>query len=241
MLLILALVAVLAGGIASVAGFGIGSVMTPVMTMESKASVAVAAVSIPHFIATAYRLWLVRTHLDKQLLKSFGVMSAVGGLGGAVISFFVSSRWLELLLALLLLFVGIGGLAGYTKKLRFTGPAAWAAGVVSGLLGGLVGNQGGLRAGAMLGLGISRDAFVATATATGLIVDAARMPVYFALHGKELQTLVPEIVVMSAFVVVGTFFGMRVLRQIPEHRFLTVVSLLLIGLAVWLIAKGPIP
>src|SRR5687768_3080282 len=110
------------------------------MAMESKASLAVVAVSIPHVVATAYRLWLVRTHIDLKLLRSFGVMSAVGGLGGAALGFFLDSRWLELVLAGLLLFVGLGGLVGYTKKLRFSGPAAWAAGVVSGFLGGLVGN-----------------------------------------------------------------------------------------------------
>jgi uncharacterized protein len=240
-LLILAIAALIAGGIASIAGFGIGSVMTPVLAMEHKATVAVAAVSIPHFVATAYRLWLVRAHVDLKLLKAFGVMSAVGGLAGAALGFFLGSRWLELVLAGLLLFVGLGGLLGYTKKLRFTGPAAWAAGVVSGFLGGLVGNQGGLRAGAMLGLGVSRDAFMATATATGLIVDAARMPVYFALYGKELATVVPEILVMTAAVVAGTFLGIKVLRRIPEERFLSVVSVLLIALSIWLVAKGPMP
>lgn len=236
---ILTIAAIVAGGIASIAGFGIGSVLTPALAMETKASLAVAAISIPHFIATAYRLWLVRAHIDLQLLKSFGLMSAIGGLGGAALGFFIGSRALELVLAVLLFFVGLGGILGYSKKLRFTGSAAWLAGVVSGFLGGLVGNQGGLRAGAMLGLGISRDAFVATATATGLIVDAARMPVYFALYGRDLITLLPEIAFMTVGVLVGTFLGMKVLRRIPQEKFMTVVSLLLICLAIWLVAKGP--
>ena len=180
MLLGLALVAILAGGIAAVAGFGIGSLLTPAFALQVPAKVAVAAVSIPHVLATGYRFWLLREHLDRKLLLSFGAMSAVGGLLGALANTVAASRALEVVLALLLLFVGLGGLAGWTSKLRFTGIWAWGAGLVSGFLGGLVGNQGGLRSGAMLGLGVSRDAFVATATATALIVDAARMPVYVA-------------------------------------------------------------
>lgn len=237
LLALLAVCALIAGGIASVSGFGIGSVLTPVLSASVPAKVAVAAVSIPHFVATSYRLWLVRDHVDKRLLKSFGLMSAAGGLAGAVAAQSVASRGLEIVLASLLAFVGVGGLLGWTKSLKFEGPWAWIAGGVSGFLGGLVGNQGGLRAGAMTGLGVSREAFVATATATGLIVDAARMPVYFVAQWRNLLPLWPQLLVMSVGVMAGTLLGMQVLRRIPEHRFLQVVSALLIALAFWLVVK----
>jgi uncharacterized membrane protein YfcA len=237
-LVVVALAAIIAGGIASIAGFGIGSVLTPTLASQISAGIAVACVSIPHLIATAFRLWIVREHIDYRVLKSFGAMSAIGGLVGAAVGTMVSARWLEIVLAVLLLFVGIGGLLGWTKKMKFIGPSAWIAGGISGFLGGLVGNQGGLRAGAMTGIGVSRDAFVATATATGLIVDLARMPVYFAAYWQEILELWQWIVVMTGGVIVGTILGIKILRRIPENRFMTVVSVLLIALGVWLIAKG---
>ena len=40
----------------------------------------------------------------------------------------------------------------------------------------------------MLGFDVPRHAFVATATAVGLIVDGARMPVYLVTEG-EVQSL----------------------------------------------------
>jgi uncharacterized membrane protein YfcA len=123
------------------------------------------------------------------------------------------------------------------KKLRFEGVWAWATGAISGFLGGLVGNQGGLRAGAMLGLGVSRDAFIATATATGLIVDFARMPVYFVGQWDELQRMWPTLAVMASGVLVGTKVGTQVLRKIPEAAFNRVVAVLLLGLGVWLLLK----
>lgn len=236
--LVVSLAAIIAGGIASIAGFGIGSVLTPTLTMQMAASLAVACVLIPHLVATALRLWLVRSNIDFKVLKSFGAMSAAGGLAGAAVGTAISARWLEVVLAILLLFVGVGGLLGWTKRLKFDGPAAWAAGGVSGFLGGLVGNQGGLRAGAMTGIGVSRDAFVATATATGLIVDLARMPVYFYAYGAEILDQWKWVAMMTAGVVLGTVGGMQVLRRIPENRFMTVVSVLLIALGAWLIAKG---
>ena len=47
--------AVLAGVVASVAGFGIGSLLTPVLGFEVGTKLAVAAVSIPHVAGTAIR------------------------------------------------------------------------------------------------------------------------------------------------------------------------------------------
>jgi uncharacterized membrane protein YfcA len=70
--------------------------------------------------------------------------------------------------------------------MRFRGSAAWIAGALSGLLGGLVGNQGGLRSAALLGFDLSKRSFVATATAVGLLVDGARMPVYVVTQAQDM-------------------------------------------------------
>lgn len=234
---LLALAALLAGAIAAVAAFGIGSILTPLMTTLVSAKLAVASVSIPHFLATAYRFWLIREHVDRRVLLSFGVMSAAGGLVGALLDSVATARTLELVLASLLLFVGVAVMFGWNKRIRFQGPWAWIAGGVSGFLGGLVGNQGGLRAGAMTGLGVSRDAFVATATATGLIVDAARMPIYIAGRWQGLVALWPYILLMVVGVSIGTLVGTAVLHKIPEAIFLRVVSVLLLALSLWLFLK----
>src|ERR1700687_339952 len=174
---IFALVAILSGALAAVAGFGIGSILTPLLALETGTKIAVAAVSIPHFVATGLRFWLVRRHVDRRVLWSFGLTSAAGGLLGALLFTRFHNRALTFLLAALLVFAGIMGLLGLAQRLRFKGFAAWVAGALSGVFGGLVGNQGGIRSAAMLGLQVPRDAFIATSTAIGLMVDVARMPV----------------------------------------------------------------
>jgi uncharacterized protein len=52
---IVAVVAALAGGIASIAGFGIGSLPTPLVTSQYGMKTAVGAVAISHLIATILR------------------------------------------------------------------------------------------------------------------------------------------------------------------------------------------
>ena len=225
-------VAVLAGAIASVSGFGIGSLLTPTLALQLDPRLAVAAVSIPHLAGTAIRFWMLRRYTDVTVLMRFGSMSALGALIGAVAGAYARPDALRLLLGVLLVFVGAGELAGWTRRMRFDGGSAWAAGAVSGLFGGLVGNQGGLRAAAMLGFQLSKSAFVATATAIALVVDGARMPVYAWTDGARLAAIAPLIALATGGVVAGTLAGHHILAGVPERLFRTIVALLLLALGV---------
>ncbi|HJZ55311.1 MAG TPA: sulfite exporter TauE/SafE family protein, partial [Gemmataceae bacterium] len=120
---------------------------------------------------------------------------------------------------------------------RFRGWVGWVAGAVSGFLGGLVGNQGGIRSVAMLGFDVPRHAFVATATAVGLIVDGARLPVYLATQGKEIADRWPLLVAATTGAVVGTLAGERLLRRIPEP----VYRRLVVGAGPWSLGRQDRP
>jgi uncharacterized protein len=229
---------IVAGAVASVAGFGIGSLLTPVFVTQVATQVAVAAVSIPHVVGTATRLWLLRGQIDRHLLVRFGLTSAAGGLTGALLQARTGSAGLTVLFGSLLLFVAASELTGLSKRMRFRGAAAWIAGALSGLLGGMVGNQGGIRSAAMLGVDVPRQAFVGTATAVALIVDGARLPVYLATTGDELLALWPTIAFATVGVICGTLFGHRVLMQIPEERFRPTVAVLLAILGATMLIVG---
>jgi len=228
-----AAMAIIAGAIASVAGFGVGSILTPLIALQYGTKLAVSAVSVPHAIATAIRFWKIRGQVDRRVFFGFGLLNAAGALAGALAHNRMNSPVLSRALGALLLFAGILGVTGYAEKLRFGRLASRAAGVASGAFGGLVGNQGSIRSAALLGLGVHRDAFVATATATALAVDAVRMPIYIATGWQKMLDAWPVIVCAIAGVVAGTLAGVRILRRIPEKAFRRTVSaiLLVIGIA----------
>ena len=234
--LVFALVAALAGAIASVAGFGIGSLLTPLLAVKTGTKIAVAAVSVPHLLATAIRFWMLRQHVDKRILLSFGLTSAAGGLLGALLHTSATSGALHFVLAGLLVFAGGMSLLGWAQQLRFPPQIAWIAGALSGLLGGLVGNQGGIRSAAMIGLDVPRESFVATATAAALFVDGARMSVYLATESREVAQLWPLVLLACGGVVVGTIAGKSILQRIPEKIFHRVVGALILALGIAMFA-----
>src|SRR5215469_16546069 len=104
---LLFLAALVAGGIAALAGFGIGSILTPLLALSVGTKQAVVAVSIPHLIATALRFWKLRHHVNRNVLLHFGAASAAGGLLGALLHSRFSSPILAYVLGVLLVFAGI--------------------------------------------------------------------------------------------------------------------------------------
>jgi uncharacterized membrane protein YfcA len=237
-LTIIFLVACLSGIMAAVSGFGIGSLLTPLLSIQMGMSTAVAAVALPHAIATALRWWRLRAHVDSRVVRSFGILSAVGGLAGALLYARPGGRTLTIVLGMLLLLTALAGITEWTSRVRVSGPVSATMGFLSGFFGGVAGNQGGLRSGALMSFALSPRAFVATATATALMVDAARTPVYLYRAGPTLLTLATPIAVATLGVLAGTLIGERILFGLSPARFRRIVCALIGAIGVWLIVRA---
>jgi uncharacterized membrane protein YfcA len=232
------LMSVIAGAVAAVTGFGIGSLLTPVLALEVDTNVAVAAVAVPHVVGTALRFWLMSGGVNRRVLWSFGLTSAAGGLAGAVLQSRTSATGLTILFGLLLLFAAFAELTGLARRMRFRGVTAWFAGALSGLLGGLVGNQGGIRSAALIAFDLPKEQFVATATAIALFVDGARLPVYLAVEHRAMASLWPWIMLATVGVTAGTLVGARALTTIPQIWFSRVLALVLASLGVAMLSRA---
>lgn len=228
-------VAVLSGATASLVGFGIGSMLTPLLALQIGTDLAVAAVALPHAVATALRCWRLRGAIDWTVLTRFGLLSAAGGLAGALAYSQLDASSLTRVLGALLVLTAIAQLSGLAAHWRPRGVTVGVVGLVSGFFGGIAGNQGGLRAAALTAFSLSPLAFVATSTATGLLVDAARAPVYLYTAGPALRSLWIPIAVATAGVLAGTILGERVLLGMSRDRFSRLVAIAIGLLGLWLL------
>jgi uncharacterized membrane protein YfcA len=233
--LLLAALGVVAGAVATIAGFGIGSLLTPALGAVIGLNTAVAVVAIPHAVATGVRLWTLRRSVDRGVLLSFGLASAAGGLVGALLHATTSDPILTIVLGGLLILAGGLELTGLGRHLSLSGSWATAAGLTSGAFGGLVGNQGGIRSAALLRFDLAPQALVATATATAMLVDLARVPIYLMTSGADLVANARTVVLLTLAVVVGTLFGAPILRRLPEPLFRRLLAVILIGLGLVLL------
>jgi uncharacterized membrane protein YfcA len=231
------LISIVGGAIAAVSGFGIGSVLTPFLLFWFPTAEAVAIVSIPHAVATVVRGYRLRHDVHVPTFKQFGIASAVGGLIGAALQPALASSALSIVLGVLLFTAGVSQLLGRPIPLPATHTWRIVGGALSGAFGGLVGNQGGLRAAALLGFDLDARALVATATASALFVDAARMPIYVFVRGNVLTHTSPYWIAGSVGVIIGTTIGVPILGRIPPALYRTLIATLLMALALVLIAS----
>jgi uncharacterized membrane protein YfcA len=208
--------------------------LTPLLAARFGTPVAVAAVTLPHALATALRCWRLRTNVDWQILKRFGLLSAVGALAGALVYTRLGPTALTRILGGLLLLTSLAQLTGWSSRWKASGPFVAVFGFVSGFFGGVAGNQGGLRSAALIAFQLKPVRFVATATATGLLVDAARTPIYLWHSGPALVALWLPIGVAAVGVVIGTILGERILLGLSPRRFGQVVGLAVGVLGGWL-------
>ncbi len=230
-------VAVVSGATASIVGFGIGSMLTPLLALQLGTDIAVAAVALPHAAATALRCWRLRDEIDWSVLKRFGILSALGGLIGAFAYTRLDADALSRVLGGLLLLTAVAQLAGLASRWQPRGAAVGALGLASGFFGGIAGNQGGLRAAALTSFHLAPPTLVATSTATGLLVDAARAPVYLVTAGGALLVLWIPIAVVTIGVLAGTLLSERILLGTPRDRFARVVALAVGTLGLWLLLE----
>jgi uncharacterized membrane protein YfcA len=235
--LILVIIAIIAGAIASVAGFGIGSLLTPLLAIKTGIGVAVAGVSIAHLCGSSLRLFLLRKYINKRVLLTFGLTSAAGGLIGALLHNTFQNIVLTIIFGCLLVLAGLSGLTGLSGKVRFPGLLSWIAGGLSGLFGGLVGNQGGIRSAALLGFKLEKEQFVATATGIALMVDIARVPVYLAVDWQSITSIWSYFLLAAIGVVVGTLGGKKLLEKIPQPVFNKIVSGIILAVGIWILIQ----
>ena len=228
----------LAGAVASVSGFGIGSLLTPLLMLSMPTAHAVAVLAIPHALGTIIRWLRLRSDVHLPTFRQFGIASAVGGLAGALLQSRLGSPVLTLVLAALLVLAGTSELARRPVPLPQTPFWRLTGGILSGVFGGLVGNQGGIRAAALLGFSLQPRQIVATATASALLVDAARVPIYLVSAGPVIRGATHLWLIASLGVTIGTLIGVPVLGRIPNAVYRRLVGGLLVLLGISLFAAA---
>jgi len=119
----------------------------------------------------------------------------------------------------MLILAGFLGVLQVSERIRVGKNSASIVGLASGFFGGLAGEQGGIRSVALLNFDIEKETFIATATATGLIVDAVRMPIYFLTQPSLVVQFLSILILSTLTVIAGTSAGNIVLKRMPEKSF----------------------
>ena len=195
------------------AGFGLATMITPVVFIWLEPHEAVAVVAIVHGSHNAWKLKVLRESVDSSAVRRFGWALVAGALIGALLNTIVDAEPLLLLVGIALVVLPTLSVTERWTKFRLPETEDRIGGFGSGFFGGLTGHQGALRAMFLQKRLPDKAEYAATAAILALVVDITRIPVYVAMRGWQIldSGLLIAGLVLSA--ILGVQLGKRWLKK----------------------------
>jgi uncharacterized protein len=248
-LVLIAVVAAIASLLTFFTGFGLATILTPVMVLLFPVEIAIALTGIVHLLNNFFKLGLTGRNIDWKTGLRFGLPAIAGAFAGAALllqfsdspalyTYTIGSKEfrimpVKIIIAILMIGFALFELIPALKKIKFKENKIYIGGLVSGFFGGLSGHQGALRSAFLLRSGLSKMAFIATGILIACMVDLTRLSVYFsrmsAINITENITIL-VVAVLSAFI--GAFVGNRLLKKVTLRFVELSVTLMVIAIAI---------
>lgn len=246
------LAALLASCLTFFSGFGLGTLLMPVVALFLPVEVAIAVTAIVHLANNLFKLALVGKKADCSVVWRFGAPAVLAALLGAWLLNMLSGlptlfeyQWLgrEFAVSVVKFIIGVLILAFVWlelsprfAKMSFDARYLPLGGALSGFFGGLSGHQGAFRSMFLIKSGLDSQRFIATGVVLAVLVDVARMLVYgwsFSANTANVQWMMVLSASFSAFV--GAYLGAKLLHKVTLRTIQRLVSVLLVLIGLGLV------
>lgn len=250
--IIILLSAFFAAGLTFFSGFGLATVLTPVLILFFPAPIAISLTAIVHFLNNIFKLILTGRNINKEILLKFGITAMVGAVLGSstlvmiaqknfIISYHLFNHSFKVELVnftigvIILVFVLVEMLPEINKS-SINKNLLPIGGVLSGFFGGLSGHQGAFRSLFLIKCNLSKEQFVATGILIACLVDVIRLSIYGVNFsnmgiGKDINLLF--LTIFSAFL--GSYIANKHMQKITINLIRNIVVGLLLFISLGLI------
>ncbi len=188
------------------AGFGLSTMLTPVVLMLMSPHEAIAVVAVVHGAHNAGKSWSLWKNIDFQAFKRYGIWLILGAVIGAILQNQVPQKPLLGIIGVFLIILPLLTLSKAWKNYRIPEENDRIGGFGSGFMGGLSGHQGALRAMFLTNKLPDKMAYAATASIFALCVDLSRIPVYLFFRSENITSNIE----LTFALVIAALIGVRV-------------------------------
>jgi uncharacterized protein len=250
-ILIIPIITFLLAIITFFSGFGLGTILTPVMMVFFPLDVAIAVTGVIHLSNNVFKLSIIGAKADKNVLIRFGIPSILAAFLGAWLllnfpdlpniytysiyekTFFITP--LKLIIALLLIAFALADLLPSLQKIQFDKSKLPLGGFLSGFFGGFSGHQGALRSAFLIKSGLSKEAYIGTAVVLSTMIDVTRIGVYSSkINSIQIENHYTLVILSIISGILGAFVGNKLLTKITFKMIQIIVAYLLIGISICL-------
>ena len=224
-ILLVTLGAFLAAALTVPAGFGLSTILTPLVLFLLPVHEAVAVVAIVHCAHNAGKYIALKDAVDFNAFRRYGIWLVGGSVVGALLQNQVPNDPLLLLVGIFLVVLPVLTISEKWTGYRIPEANDRLGGFGSGFMGGLSGHQGALRAMFLTTRLPDKMAYAATASVLALCVDLSRIPVYFFFRTEEISNEIPLIVILVISALLGVRVGKKWLQSLKSSQIHNIVML----------------
>ncbi|MBI4592092.1 sulfite exporter TauE/SafE family protein [Candidatus Uhrbacteria bacterium] len=218
--------------VGTVTGFGISTVMLPVLALFLPLPQALLLVGIIHWFGSVWKVVFFREGIDWRLIWLFGLPGVLFSYLGARLVFEISSSTLSFTLGLFLMVYALFLFTHTHFKLSTKNLlTAIIGGGLSGFFAGIFGVGGAIRAAFLSAFDLKKTVFLATAGVIGFVVDSTRLFAYMQDGVRLDPFFLWGLLVFIPTSFLGAYVAKRIVDHIPQNAFRVTVAvfLLLIG------------
>jgi len=253
MLLVIVLASFLASLLTLFSGFGLGTLLMPVVAAFFPVVTAVAITAFVHLLNNLFKLTTLWRDIPWHITLQFGLPALLATIPGAWLLASMSSfapvvvytivgidaavTPIKLVVGILLILFALVEWYSFATRLHIDGRFLPVGGLLSGFFGGLSGHQGAFRSAFLLHAGLDTKAFVACNVAIATLVDVTRLAVY----GLNLPVLMADVepqllaaATLAAFA--GVMAGRAGIHKVTIGLIQKLVALMLLLLGLLLAA-----
>ena len=218
------LLTLLASIIGTLAGFGISTIMVPVLLLILPLPQTLLLTGIIHWFNDIWKLLLFRGGVRWKLLLAFGLPGLVTSFIGSSLTLRIPRDILSKALGIFLIVYVIFIIFNRAFKLSQSLSVAVSGGALTGFSAGIFGIGGELNAVALSAFNLEKAVYIATAGAISFIIDSTRIATYI-MGGTGLEpSVLSGFLIFIPVSLIGAMIGKRGVERIPQEKFRNFVA-----------------
>ncbi len=219
---------VFASMVGTLTGFGISTIMVPVLVLYFPLAPTLLLVGIIHWFGNIWKITIFKQGISYRLIMQFGIPGIPLAFLGALLVFSLPEALLSRILGAFLISYAAFLIIKPKLRIKHTNATIVTGGALSGFFAGIIGVGGAIRAAALSAFDLPKEVYIATTGAIGLIIDSVRLATYISRGAPLSPELYWGLLLFIPSTYFGTKVGKKIIDKIPQKWFRTVVASLLL-------------